>query len=78
MKDVRFKQTTFLLLVNLQSNKSFVCHTAHYQISCKKSSTNVILYLRCLATNDWVIADGLTGVSLRRLPALLCMNCEVY
>jgi len=35
------------------------------------------LYLGCLTTSDWVAADGMTGLSFRRLPALLCLYWEV-
>jgi len=30
--------------------------------------------LGSLAIRDWVVADGMTEVSFRRLPALLCLH----
>jgi len=34
--------------------------------------------LGSLTTSDWVVGDGMTRVSFRRLPALLCLYWEVY
>jgi len=30
--------------------------------------------LGSLPTSDWVVADGMTELSFRRLPALLCLH----
>jgi len=34
--------------------------------------------LGSLTTSDWVVADGMTGVSFRRLPALLYLHWQMY
>jgi len=38
----------------------------------------VLVRLGCLRTSSWVVADRMTKVSFRRLPAWLCLYWEVY